>query len=91
MKKIWIIAAAVIMLLAVAVGCGGTSASPHEDEFGRFIRVEAEYVGSGALCAIVFADSETGVMYMHTYVGDAGGLTVMVDASGNPLIWTGER
>ena len=91
MKKIWIVAVVVGMLLTVAVGCGGTSASPYEDEFDRFIRVEAEYVGSGALYAIVFADSETGVMYMYTDVGDAGGLTVMVDASGNPLIWTGDR
>lgn len=36
----------------------------------------------------IFYDIETGVMYM---VSREGGMTVMVDAEGKPLIYRGER
>lgn len=34
----------------------------------------------------VIRDNETGVLYMHHLVGYAGGLTVLVDSQGKPLI-----
>lgn len=35
---------------------------------------------------IIFMDKETGVLYMWRGVGYRGGLTVMLDADGKPLI-----
>lgn len=37
----------------------------------------------------VFADTETNVMYLSRY--SAGGICVMVDADGNPLLWDGGK
>lgn len=38
----------------------------------------------------IFADRETGVMYFYHQCGCAGGLTVMLDKDGKPLIWEGD-
>lgn len=35
----------------------------------------------------VYVDTETGVMYFFHKSGYGGGMSVMVDADGNPLIW----
>ena len=34
----------------------------------------------------IIRDNETGVLYMQNHTGAGGGLTVMVDKNGNPLI-----
>ncbi|WP_404452565.1 DUF6440 family protein [Virgibacillus necropolis] len=34
----------------------------------------------------VLRDNETGVLYMSNYAGAGGGLTVMVDQEGKPLV-----
>ena len=39
---------------------------------------------------VVFVDRETGVCYLWRKYMNAGGLTVMVDAEGNPVIWEGK-
>lgn len=38
----------------------------------------------------IFVDRDTGVCYLWRKAMNAGGLTVMVDAEGNPVIWEGE-
>ncbi len=52
---------------------------------GRFIKVLAEggFFGSSE----VWVDTETGVQYLWHLTGNAGGLTVLVDADGKPLIY----
>lgn len=40
--------------------------------------------------ADIIVDRETGVCYLWKRVGYKGGLTVLVDAKGNPVIWEGE-
>lgn len=37
----------------------------------------------------ILVDDKTGVMYLFVKSGYGGGLTVMLDAEGNPLIWEG--
>lgn len=34
----------------------------------------------------IIRDNETGVLYMQNHTGAGGGLTVMVDQKGNPLV-----
>lgn len=38
----------------------------------------------------IYVDSETNVMYFWHTGGYSGGLTVMVNENGQPLIWKGE-
>lgn len=34
----------------------------------------------------ILVDTQTGVNYMFTYLGDAGGLTPLLDADGKPIV-----
>lgn len=36
---------------------------------------------------VILVDKETGVCYYYVKVYNSGGMTVLVDASGNPVIW----
>lgn len=47
-------------------------------------------VGSGQEY-LIYADSETGVMYLYITISTGGGLTVMLNADGTPKIWQGEE
>ncbi len=52
----------------------------------RFIRVLADWSSDGDFM-IIYADTHTGVQYVFARPGgDAGGMTVLVDESGRPLI-----
>ena len=48
----------------------------------RFIRVHSENLGSEQ----ILVDRETGVNYLFVQNGYAGGLTVLVDAEGKPIV-----
>jgi len=50
----------------------------------RFIIKEQQ--GGFSLNATVLVDKQTGVNYLYTTSGYSGGLTVLVDAMGNPII-----
>lgn len=79
MKKI---AIALAVACAVLAGCAA-SAEEGTQSASRFELVIAEGKNT------VYVDNETGVMYLFHKYGDSGGLVVMVDAEGNPLIWEG--
>lgn len=49
-------------------------------------RFEAIYTQGTLEQYKVIRDNETGVLYMVTHTGAGGGLTVMVDKEGNPLV-----
>lgn len=52
-------------------------------ETKRFTKVYSQ----GALSGIqIWEDSQTGVQYMLVYDGYVGGMTVLLDADGKPLI-----
>ena len=52
----------------------------------RFICTEISGGGFDATQSRVLVDRKTGVNYLFTAAGYAGGLTVLVDAEGKPII-----
>lgn len=51
----------------------------------RFVKVLDE---SGIItCSEVWVDTQTGVQYLYHASGNSGGLTVLVDAEGRPLLY----
>ena len=40
---------------------------------------------------LIYADNDTGVMYLYITISTGGGLTVMLNADGTPKIWQGEE
>ena len=53
-------------------------------ETDRFVKVQAEngFVTSSE----IWVDTQTGVEYLYHASGNSGGLTVLVDAEGKPLL-----
>ena len=51
----------------------------------RFIKVmgESAFISSNE----VLVDTQTGVQYLYHAAGNSGGLTVLVDAEGKPLLY----
>ena len=53
-------------------------------ETGRFVKVLEE---SGIITSSeIWVDTQTGVEYLYHASGNSGGLTVLVDAEGKPLL-----
>ena len=76
MKRV--IAITILTLLSLALcGCGKAEAGTYRL---RRLETDSSYV--------IYVDSLTGVQYLRTY---KGGVCVMVDAEGRPLIWEGEK
>jgi len=48
----------------------------------RFVKIHSENLGS----EYILVDKKTGVNYLFVSSGYAGGLTVLVDAQGKPII-----
>lgn len=74
----------VIMLMLTCVGCSNAGNDIVTDS--RFIHKEAGWDDNGNRMFII-VDTETKVMYM---IRGGGGITVMLDADGKPLLWEGE-
>lgn len=54
-------------------------------ETGRFVKVLEE---SGVITSSeVWVDTQTGVQYLYHASGSSGGLTVLVNAEGRPLLY----
>ena len=53
---------------------------------GRFICTEISGGAFDAFQSRVLVDCETGVNYLWTAAGYAGGLTVLLDAEGKPIV-----
>lgn len=81
MKRCMAVLLVLVMVATMLVGCGGTPIVEDVETGDRFVVVVSQ--GTNA----VYADTETGVMYYFHKSGYGGGMTVMVDADGNPLIW----
>lgn len=81
MKRKTIIAAlAAVLACLIAVGCTDSVAA--EDR---------RFLSDGYGTAYVITDTHTGVQYMYYYYSHSGGLTVLVDADGKPLIQEGNN
>lgn len=82
MKKFISLVLALVLIFAL-VGCTGTS-SDKETTSDRFVRVYSEY------SSCIYVDSETNVMYFWHSGVYSGGLSVMLDENGDPLLWEGD-
>ena len=58
-------------------------AKPNKDK--RFIVTEKE-MGFASVGTYVLVDKQTGVNYLFAASGYSGGLTVLLDAAGNPIV-----
>lgn len=85
MKKLFVIT--IILTMIILPGCGVNLLSE------KNVDVEAERIKTvyrspyGSPCEWIFVDTETNVMYLFEEIGYSGGLTVMVDKDGKPLLW----
>lgn len=79
MKKL-----AVMLALAITLaGCSGRNSNIEYENNGRFHKVYSDFSNA------IYVDSETNVMYFWHTGSYSGGLTVMVNENGQPLIWEG--
>lgn len=80
MKKL-----AIMLALAISLsGCSGGNSNTEYENNGRFREVYSDFSN------VIYVDSETNVMYFWHCGYFSGGLTVMVNENGQPLIWKGE-
>jgi len=85
-----------IMMLIVGILAGCTSKLEAETKTGtplghdRFYVIEGEK-GETYNTETIYVDTETGVQYLWVRSGYAGGLTVLLDHDGKPLIAEGYR
>ena len=56
------------------------------EKSNRFVCTEVSGGAFDAVTARVLVDRKTGVNYLWTASGYAGGLTVLLDAEGNPIV-----
>ena len=105
MKKFMVLILCLVMILSL-VACVETSAETEttgetetettgENLIFRIKRVYRDLsIGEDILLstnsARILVDSKTGVMYLFVENGYGGGLTVMVDENGDPLLWENE-
>lgn len=79
MKKI-ICLILVLMIVLIFVGCFGQKTDNMETT-DRFIKVYSDFTNA------IYVDKETNVLYFWHSGGYAGGLSVMLDENGKPLLW----
>ena len=78
------ILAAILTATLLIAGCSDM-ANVSEEQDNTLVLVESgqEY--------LIYADNDTGVMYLYITISTGGGLTVMLNADGTPKIWQGEE
>lgn len=72
----------VITILLAFIGCSKFESEPYDAETtDRFIRVYRDITNA------IYVDKETNVLYFWHSGVYAGGLSVMLDENGKPLLW----
>ena len=89
MKRVLAVILLIMICCFMFVGCSRKNDVIITTELdSRFKIINDTNDGFGYFQIIV--DTETGVMYLFRGAGYRGGLTVMVDADGKPLIYEGD-
>ena len=89
MKKFLTVILLVVVCCVIFSGCGKTKKVEASEVDERFLILNDTNNGMNGYRQII-VDRETGVMYLFVVCGGKGGLTIMVNADGNPLIYGGE-
>lgn len=89
MKKFLTVILSAVVCCVIFSGCGKTKKVAASEVDERFLILNDKNNGMNGYRQII-VDRETGVMYLFVDKGSKGGLAVMVDADGNPLIYGGE-
>lgn len=88
-KKLYVL----VICLATLTGCDKeiTSSSYKKEPYGdgRFKYISSEKVGADDYGRVI-VDNKTGVEYFFYKVGYGGGMTVLVDKDGKPVIYEGD-
>lgn len=94
MKRIIALILALIMCAAIFVGCQ-TKYKATANEAKRFVEIESDMEMDSSGITVrgntIYADRETGVMYLVFYGGNRAGITVLLDTDGKPLIYNFEK
>lgn len=78
------ILAAILTATLLIAGCSDM-ANVSAGQDNTMVLVESELNYS------IYAEKDTGVMYLYIWSGPGSGLTVMLNADGTPKIWQGEE
>ena len=89
MKKFLAIILLIMICCFMFVGCDRKNDVTTTTELDSRFKIIKDTNDGLGYCNII-VDTETGVMYLFRGAADRGGLTVMLDADGNPLIYEGE-
>lgn len=87
MRKVILILVLVFMLLALC-GCSSNSNATN-DENNRFVKISDTELNINT-DLIVFYDKETKIQYVYANGLYAGGLTILLNSDGTPLLYEGE-
>lgn len=60
------------------------------DRVGRFVIIEAEYIDDANVYQYTMYDQETNVMYAYLGSRTDGGLTVILNSDGSPMLYDSE-
>lgn len=92
MKKILAIIICTLILAFSLTACGNpNSAEAKVEEYNRMRVIEDAEIRTGGNVdsTYILVDQETGVCYLYVEGIECNTVTVMVDANGKPLIWSG--
>lgn len=78
----------IIPICLLFSGCGTEKSPSYESNTGRFLLVYSQEKDREKIYILV--DTKTRVMYLWCHIGFGGGLTVMLNPDGTPMIWEGE-
>ena len=90
MKKLLLV---LIICLTILFGCCGCSSNNYDEQGRQMWTLDGN---TTLVCVIdeypyrILVHKETGVMYLENYATHMGGITVMLDEDGNPMIWERE-
>lgn len=87
MKKIIISLLIIIVVILVGWLLKDVTISNNYAENERFIQIYNQYSKDGFR---IYYDKETKVMYLISTIYKGGGITVLVDKDGKPLLYRGE-
>lgn len=85
MKKI--VALAIAAIMAASLSACGNDITRYSEE----PQVSKNRFVTGCGNCYIVTDTETGVQYLFVKSGYGGGLTVLVDADGNPIVASGKQ